>query len=64
MDREVLRMKKLMYSGEEVNQILFEVTLGKAKAEEKLKKIEQIVNDKHYSVKSLSYEIKEVLKDE
>ena len=33
-------------------------------AHEKLEKIEQIVNDKHYSVKSLTYEIKEVLEKE
>lgn len=31
---------------------------------EKLEKIKQIVNDKHYSVKALEYEIKEVLEDE
>ena len=30
----------------------------------KLEKIRQIVNDKHYSVKSLTYEIKEVLEKE
>lgn len=35
---------KLMYSAEEVNQILFDLTLEKAKVEEKLEKIEQIVN--------------------
>lgn len=37
-------MMKLMYSAEEVNQILFDLTLEKAKVEEKLEKIEQIVN--------------------
>lgn len=31
---------KLMYSAEEVNQILFDITLEKAKLEEKLKKVE------------------------
>lgn len=56
-------MNKLMYSAEEVNQILFEITLDKAKVEEKLERIEQIVNDKHYSVKALEYEIKEVLEN-
>ncbi len=39
-------MNKIMYSAEEVNQILFEITLDTAKVEEKLKKIEQIVNEK------------------
>ncbi len=28
---------------------------------EKLERIEQIINEKHYSVKSVKYEIKEVL---
>ncbi len=31
-------MNKLMYSSEEVNQILFDITLEKGKTEEKLKK--------------------------
>lgn len=30
----------------------------------KLDKIEQIVNDKHYSVKALEYEIREILEQE
>ena len=34
------------------------------KLKDKLEKIEQIVNEKHYSVKSLEYEIKEVLESE
>ena len=38
-------MDKLMYSAEEVNQILFEITLDKAKMEEKLSKIQKIVDD-------------------
>lgn len=36
-------MNKLIYSAEEVNQILFDITLEKAKAEEKLQKIKQII---------------------
>ena len=36
-------MNKLIYSAEEVNQILFDITLEKAKAEEKLQKIGQII---------------------
>ena len=62
-------MNELMYSGEEVNQILFEVTLEKAKVEEKLKKIEQIVERfksqyDHTSSLDLMVEIKEVLEQE
>lgn len=46
-------MDRLMYSSEEVNQILFDITLEKAKAEEKLKKIEKIVaetENQHYEL--------------
>lgn len=38
-----VKMNKLIYSAEEVNQILFDITLEKAKAEEKLQKIGQII---------------------
>lgn len=31
---------------------------------EKLEQIKQIINDKHYSVKALEYEIKEILEQE
>ena len=38
-------MGKLMYLAEETNQILFEITLDKAKMEEKLGKIQKTVDD-------------------
>lgn len=57
----------LMYSAEEVNQILFDLTLEKAKVEEKLEKIEQIVsewnNDASHSFSDMC-KINEILKQE
>ena len=61
-------MSKIMYSAEEVNQILFEITLDKAKVEEKLSKIEQIIDsrDGFYLYDNLPpfQQIREVLEDE
>ena len=60
-------MGKTMYSAEEVNQILFDITLEKAKAEEKLQKIEQIIKRTEGILELDNYtvqQIKEVLKDE
>ena len=60
-------MMNLMYSAEEVNQILFDLTLEKAKVEEKLEKIEQIVsewnNDASHSFSDMC-KINEILKQE
>lgn len=65
-------MSKLMYSAEEVNQILFEITLDKAKVEEKLQKIKKIVNrptgfseeEKAYNYMMQVIDIREVLEQE
>lgn len=65
-------MMKLMYSAEEVKQILFDITLEKAKVEEKLQKIKKIVNrptgfseeEKAYNHMMQITDIKEVLEQE
>lgn len=64
-------MGKLMYLAEETNQILFEITLDKTKTEEKLSKIQKIVDDwNNGDIEGLEdtilafHLIKEVLEDE